>query len=201
MSMCPFRRSTCGPLSLINFYTSSDDGAIHVIGLKKGESCTYNIESVCGAPSFKVENAKGVKIIYNEWQQDSVSMVLPVSNSWLGNGDLLRASPTADTPARNVEFLLEGSSKEGGPIYGVYQQKGWKAWNNDKQDIALDKEVIGRRYLNTDNECKLRNTMITVLATENNAELLIELQSAKFNAVYIKNALLAFAATSLLLLS
>jgi hypothetical protein len=68
MSMCPFRRSSCGPLSKINFYTSKDDGAIHVIGLNKGESCTYNIESVCGAPSFKIDNAKGVEIIYNEWQ-------------------------------------------------------------------------------------------------------------------------------------
>jgi len=53
---------------MINFYTSADDGAIHVIGLKEGESCTYNIESVCGAPSFKIANSTNVEIIYNEWQ-------------------------------------------------------------------------------------------------------------------------------------
>lgn len=131
MFMCPFRRSSCGPNSMINFYTSSDDGAIHVIGLKKGESCTYNIESVCGAPSFKIQNSTGVEIIYNEWQQDSVSIVLPTSNAVMGSGDILRSSPKSDMPARNVEFLLEGSSSEAGPIYGVYQKQGWKSWNND----------------------------------------------------------------------
>jgi len=47
----------------------------------------------------------------------------------------------------------------------------------------------------------MRNTMITVMATGKDAQLLIELQSAKFSAVYIKNALLAFAATSLVLFS
>lgn len=200
MSMCPFRKSSCGPNSLINFYTSQDDGAIHVIGLKKGESCTYNIESVCGAPSFKISNSTNVEIIYNEWQQDSVSIVLPVTNSMIASPDIMRASPSADTPARNVDFLIEGSSEEGGPIYGKYAKNGWKAWNNDKQDTQTDADVIGRRYLSADNECKLRNTMITVLATENDAQLLIELKSAKFSAVYIKNAILAFAATSFVLL-
>jgi len=169
MSICPFKKSSCGPNSLINFYTSSDDGAIHVIGLKKGESCTYNIESVCGAPSFKISNSTGVEIIYNEWQQDSVSVVLPVTNSKVGSSDIKRASPIADMPARNVDFQLEGSSNEGGPIYGKYKKAGWKSWNNDQQDIETDNDVIGRRYLSTDNECKMRNTMITVLAMENDA--------------------------------
>ena len=63
-----------------------------------------------------------------------------------------------------------------------------------------DSDVIGRRYAKGDNNCKGRNTLITVLATENDAQLLIELQAAKFMAVYIKNALLAFSATSLYLL-
>ena len=184
---------------MINFYTSSDDGAIHVIGLKKGESCTYNIESVCGAPSFKIQNSTGVEIIYNEWQQDSVSIVLPNSNAVMGSGDILRSSPKSDMPARNVEFLLEGSSSEAGPIYGVYQKQGWKSWNNDQQDGTEDSKVIGRRYLPADNECKMRNTLVTVLATENDAQLLIELQSAKFNAVYIKNAMLAAAFSALIM--
>jgi hypothetical protein len=34
MHMCPFRRSSCGPNSLINFYDMKEDGAIHIIGLK-----------------------------------------------------------------------------------------------------------------------------------------------------------------------
>ena len=66
--MCPYRRSTCGPNKNINFYTDQDDGAVHIIGLAKGESCTYNIESVCGAPSFKIENSTDVTVFYTEWQ-------------------------------------------------------------------------------------------------------------------------------------
>jgi hypothetical protein len=104
MYMCPFRRSSCGPNSQINFYLEKEDGAIHIIGLEKGESCSYNIESVCGAPSFKVDNATGVEIFYNEWQQGDVDTNLPVLNSYLGNGSLFEASPVADWPARSVEF-------------------------------------------------------------------------------------------------
>jgi hypothetical protein len=122
MFMCPFRRSSCGPNNKINFYTSNDDGAIHIIGLAKGESCTYDIESVCGAPSFKITNSTGVEIIYNEWQQDSVSSVLPTSNAVMGSGDILRSSPKSDMPARNVEFIDESKASESGPIYGVYQK-------------------------------------------------------------------------------
>jgi hypothetical protein len=65
--MCPYRRSTCGPNKNINFYTDQDDGAVHIIGLAKGESCTYNIESVCGAPSFKIENSTDVTVFFTEW--------------------------------------------------------------------------------------------------------------------------------------
>lgn len=133
MSFCPFRKSSCGPNNLINFYTSADDGAIHVIGLKQGESCTYNIESVCGAPSFRIENSTDVEIIFNEWQQDSVSTVLPVTNAPVGSSDIKRASPSADLPARNVEFILDGENTEGGPIYGTYNKGGfWKSWNNNQ---------------------------------------------------------------------
>ena len=73
-------------------------------------------------------------------------------------------------PARDVDFTLEGGSTEGGvPIYGKYKSTGWKAWNNDKQDTETDSDVIGRRYLSSDNECKMRNTMITVMATGKDA--------------------------------
>jgi hypothetical protein len=82
--MCPYRRSSCGPNKDINFYTDQDDGAIHIIGLSKGElskgeSCTYNIESVCGAPSFYINNSTDVTVFYSEWQQDSIATVTPVT--------------------------------------------------------------------------------------------------------------------------
>ena len=31
-----------------------DDGAVEIKNLKRGEACTYTVESVCGAPAFKV---------------------------------------------------------------------------------------------------------------------------------------------------
>lgn len=124
---------------------------------------------------------------------------MPTSNAVMGSGDILRSSPKSDLPARNVDFLEEGTSTEAGPIYGVYKKLGWKTWNNDDQSVEVSKDIIGRRYLPADNECKMRNTLITVLATENDAQLLIELQSAKFNAVYIKNAMLAAVVSSLFL--
>jgi hypothetical protein len=68
MYMCPFRKSSCGPNPLVNFYSEKEQGAIHVVGLPKGESCTYMVETVCGAPAFKVANSSGVEVIYNEWQ-------------------------------------------------------------------------------------------------------------------------------------
>ena len=175
MSFCPFRRSSCGPNNLINFYNEADDGAIHVIGLKKGESCTYNVESVCGAPSFKISNNSGTVILYNEWQLDAVASDVAVSTLWMGNDVAKATSPKADLPNRDVVFKTEAESTEPGPIYGTYKGLGWKAWNNDKQDTESDSDVIGRRYDTTDNSCKLRSTMITVLATENDAQLLIEL--------------------------
>jgi hypothetical protein len=65
--MCPFKRSTCGPNSKINFYNVGDDGAVHIKNLQKGEACVYNIESVCGAPSFKLDNSTGTHSWFVEW--------------------------------------------------------------------------------------------------------------------------------------
>ena len=51
---------------------------------------------------------------------------------------------------------------------------------------------MGRRYDSTDNTCKLRNLLLTVLNTDSeskDAELLLELKSAKFSAIYLKNVL------------
>lgn len=91
--MCPYRRSSCGPNKVINFYTDQDDGAVHVIGLNLGESCVYNIESVCGGPSFNIQNNSDVEVFFAEWQQDSVAMVTPVSNKPFKSEELSISSP------------------------------------------------------------------------------------------------------------
>lgn len=71
LHVCPFKRSSCGPNSEINFYDVGDDGAIHIKDLKEGDTCTYKIESVCGAPSFTIGNSTGTyRAYFTEYQQD-----------------------------------------------------------------------------------------------------------------------------------
>ena len=60
-------------------------------------------------------------------------------------------------------------------------------------------DTLGRRYSENDKECKLRNMMVSVTAQANDKQLLLELESSKFSAVYLKNAVVVatLAATSL----
>lgn len=182
--MCPYRRSTCGPNKVINFYTDQDDGAVHVIGLKKGESCVYNIESVCGGPSFNIKNSSDVEVFFAEWQQDSVSMVTPVSNKPFKSEELSISSPQQDYPTRNVDFIKQSDATEPGPVYGVYKKDDngqatgdgediWNYWQNQETsstDAAKKtKEDVARRYDKSDNNCKLRNILLTVLAKTDDA--------------------------------
>jgi len=62
--MCPYHRDPCGPNKIIEFSNEGEDGAIHIRGLMKGETCVYNVEARCGAPSLKVHNATGVSVFY-----------------------------------------------------------------------------------------------------------------------------------------
>lgn len=68
LHVCPFQRANCGPNSKINFYDVGDDGAVHIRNLKEGDVCTYQVESVCGAPSFHIGNETGAyRAYYTEW--------------------------------------------------------------------------------------------------------------------------------------
>ena len=51
--------------------------------------------------------------------------------------------------------------------------------------------ALGRRFDERDFECKQRFLLVSVIAKEDNAEVLLELQSMQFYASYIKNALVA----------
>jgi hypothetical protein len=84
-------------------------------------------------------------------------------------------------PSRNYEFKYEkGAEAEGSAVYGQYSKaSSWKSWGNKVQDTE---SLIGRRYATTDNECKLRNMLVSVVATDNDAQLLLEIQSNKFQA-------------------
>ena len=59
MHICPFIREECGPNSVIEFINEGEDGAIHIKNLDKGDACVYNIQSRCGAPAVRVNNATG----------------------------------------------------------------------------------------------------------------------------------------------
>jgi len=67
LQVCPFKRSTCGPNSVINMYAVGDDGSIPIKALPYGESCTYEVNTVCGAPSYKTSPSKDMKIYHSEW--------------------------------------------------------------------------------------------------------------------------------------
>lgn len=102
--MCPFKRSSCGPNNVINFYDPGNDGAIHIKNLDKGEACVYNLESVCGAPSFKIDNSSGVYAWFVEYQKDRVQTSLPVSGKVTGDTDMQKSSPLAGLPIRSTNF-------------------------------------------------------------------------------------------------
>jgi len=89
---------------------------------------------------------------------------------------------------------------EPGPSYGIYDKKGWRSWHNTEQlpiepSKESEKSEIGRRYDSSDNTCKLRNVLLTVLSNTEDAQLLIELRSAKFSAIYLKNVIYTAVAT------
>jgi hypothetical protein len=44
---------------VIEFINEGEDGAIHIKNLDKGDACVYNIQSRCGAPAVRVNNATG----------------------------------------------------------------------------------------------------------------------------------------------
>jgi hypothetical protein len=79
LHVCPFKKSSCGSRNHIEFYNIEDDGALHINNLKKGEACTYNFESVCGAPSFQINNSTDVSVFFTEWQQDKIKTEAPVT--------------------------------------------------------------------------------------------------------------------------
>lgn len=80
------------------------------------------------------------------------------------------------------------------PKSGAYKNIEWKTWGNNNQgnstDEGKEEAMLGRRYNENDFECKQRHMMISVIANEDNAGVLLVLQSMQFKATYIKNALL-----------
>mmetsp|Transcript_31131 Transcript_31131/g.47584 ORF Transcript_31131/g.47584 Transcript_31131/m.47584 type:complete len:255 (-) Transcript_31131:28-792(-) len=192
---CPFSRTKCGPNSKVNFYQAKDDGAIHIKNLQKGEVCTYNVESVCGAPSFKVANHTNVLVWFTEWQQDSVAQSQPIVGKPFTSLEVQKASPQQGMPQKNVKFSYEEDVTEGSlPRYGFYKNNTWKSWGNVNQDGSEDSEV-GRRFSEKDNECTLRNMMVSVLSRdENDAQLLLEVQSQTFGGIWLQGGLVGLAA-------
>lgn len=186
--MCPFKRSTCGPTSDVKFYDVGDDAAVHIKDLPKGQACTYNVESRCGAPSFTIKNSTGVTVYYTEWQQNKIKPVTPVTELEMSDSKVLAASPLESMPPRSTKFVQFGSQTELSEAgYGTYTKNGWKTWGNLMTDGSEDGK-IGRRYQSTDQTCSMRNMLIAVVATGDDAQLLLEMESRKFLATYLRSA-------------
>jgi molybdopterin biosynthesis enzyme len=58
---CPFIGARCGNISSFNFQNVSESTSVN-ISLAAGETCTYNIETECGLPSFKPSDTNGFEI-------------------------------------------------------------------------------------------------------------------------------------------
>lgn len=123
---------------------------MHIKNLPKGQACTYNVETRCGAPSFTVKNSTGVQVYYSEWQQDQVKPVTPVTELEMNSDKVLAASPLEGMPPRATEYIKFGGQNELTQSgYGTFTKNGWKTWGNLVTDGSNDGK-IGRRYKNTD---------------------------------------------------
>lgn len=150
LSMCPFKRSTCGPNINLNFYDVGDDGAIHIKNLDKGETCVYNVESVCGAPSFKIANSTGVYAWFIDYQNDRIETSLPLLEKNPNDAELRKASPLAGMPIRSTNLQpVTNEINSGEALFGAYEKNGFKAWGNKLQD-GSEKANVGRRYSSKD---------------------------------------------------
>lgn len=123
MFSCPFKKSSCGPFNQVSFQEQEDDGSIHISNLKKGDTCTYNIETRCGAPSFSTIGSDRTKIFYAEWQQDKISKSVPFLAYPPLSKEMMESSPKEQMPVRNSEFEdeLSRTSSEGKLKTGEYQ--------------------------------------------------------------------------------
>lgn len=133
MHICPFRRAACGPNSVINMYEIGDDGSIPIRNLAYGEACTYEVNTVCGAPAYKTSESSDTKIYHTEWQLNTVEVSFPVIGKEPGDEALMNSSPLEDMPQRNYRFANETGRLESdnAAAYGNYTFSGWKAWGNN----------------------------------------------------------------------
>lgn len=151
MHICPFRRSACGPNSVINMYEIGDDGAIPIRDLAYGESCTYEVNTVCGAPAYSTTESTDTKIYHAEWQLNRVEVSFPVIGKEPGDESLRAASPLEDMPQRNYRFANETGRIESDnwAAYGNYSFNGWKAWGNPEQGDGASANL----YIDSDDTC------------------------------------------------
>lgn len=95
---------------------------------------------------------------------------------------------------RSQDFYYEKDITPGKtiPRIGAYQRREWKTWGNNEQgdgtEISNEKAMLGRRYHEEDKECKQRYILVSVIAKDDDAEVLLELQSMTFFASHLQKA-------------
>jgi len=123
LHVCPFKESTCGSRNKFTFYEHGEDGAVHINALKPGDACTYNVEGICGAPSFSAQNTTGVEVLFMEWQQDRVQKTIPYKERPPYSEEILDSSPLNGMPVRSESELPVG-------VYDKQKDNAWKSWGN-----------------------------------------------------------------------
>ena len=163
MHICPFSRSACGPNSVINMYNVGDDGAVSIRNLPNGDACTYEVNSVCGAPAYATTESADTKVYHAEWQLNKVEVSFPVIAKDPYDESLLNSSPLEDMPMRNYRFANETGRLDGdnAAAIGNYSFAGWKAWGNTEQADDVRSGLITEN----DDKCQPRTMMVSVIAS------------------------------------
>ena len=128
---------------------------------------------------------------------DSITRNTPKAGKAFDSADVLSASPVGNMPARNTEFTdIRDVQEVGTPLSGKYGSE-WKVWGNPNVNNASLAAEEGRRYTDTDNVCQLRNMFVTVMATAETAELLLQVEAKPFLAKYLQGSFILACLTAM----
>ena len=82
-------------------------------------------------------------------------------------------------------FVSDPDDKTGKRGSRYPKDNSWKYWGNNIVEPDSS-ESFGRRFTQYDQECTPRNMLISVVARDENTQVLIDLRSATFNAWGLK---------------
>lgn len=71
-ALCPFRKNACGNNTAFGFDTTGEKQSVNIT-LAQGETCTFQVQTACGLPSFKPNDTTGFDIETVDYDEDDLS--------------------------------------------------------------------------------------------------------------------------------